>query len=133
MNEKLRKQLGERLKEDRGHLEGEIAELRDYAIKATTYLEDENDAHGTHMADDASSLLERQTDMTLMQNLERELADVDSAITRMSAGSYGTCEVCGMAISEKRLLARPMATTCIECQRSIEGRQKREAASAQQG
>jgi DnaK suppressor protein len=120
--------LRTRLESDRTRLLIEVAELRDYAVKATTYLEDENDVYDNHPADDASSLVGRQTDMVLLENLERELADTESALGRMEAGSYGTCEVCGGPIAERRLEARPAASRCIDCQSAIESRQRRESA-----
>ncbi len=130
MDETLKTELRNRLQADRERLEGEIAPLRD-AVKATTYLEDENDAYDNHMADDASALHEREKDMTLLANLELELDDINRALQRMDDGGYGTCEVCGKPIAEKRLMARPMAVTCVECQSTIESRQRRHAASAE--
>jgi RNA polymerase-binding protein DksA len=121
--------LRARLESDRGRLRGEIAELRDYAVKATTYLEDETEVYDNHPADEASSLVGRQTDMVLLRNLEQELSDVESALTRMDGGRYGSCEVCGRPIAPKRLEARPAATTCIGCQRSIESRRRRDAST----
>ena len=40
---------------------------------------------------------------------------IDAAITRIKAGTYGTCSVCGEEIAEKRLAALPYASTCINC------------------
>jgi len=131
MNVELADELRPQLEESRDRLRREAAELRDVAVKATTYLEDENDTYDNHIADDASSLVERQTDMSLLQNLERELADIEQALARMDDGTYGVCEVCGKPIGEKRLRARPMATTCIECQSTIEARQRQEASATQ--
>jgi DnaK suppressor protein len=50
----------------------------------------------------------------------RELANIENALTRMKAGSYGQCEVCGGRIPMARLNALPYATVCIECQRELE-------------
>jgi DnaK suppressor protein len=47
---------------------------------------------------------------TLLENLK----DVDDAITKLEAGEYGRCEVCGEPIAEARLEAMPSARTCIE-------------------
>ena len=48
------------------------------------------------------------------------LRDVVSALQRIEDGSYGSCERCGEAISEKRLEALPFARYCITCQRVVE-------------
>lgn len=44
------------------------------------------------------------------------LAEVDAAVARLDAGSYGRCEVCGGPIGRARLEAIPTATHCINCQ-----------------
>lgn len=51
-----------------------------------------------------------------MRDRERKLiAKMQEAIKRIDDGEFGICEVCGGPISEKRLLARPVTTLCIEC------------------
>lgn len=46
--------------------------------------------------------------------LER-IAEIEQAIERRSAGSYGICEVCGTAIDQERLRILPHTTYCIRC------------------
>lgn len=53
------------------------------------------------------------------------LLEVDSAIQRMDAGTYGICDVCHDTIEKERLIADPLATLCLdhlsgEEQRSLE-------------
>ncbi|WP_375388667.1 TraR/DksA C4-type zinc finger protein [uncultured Amnibacterium sp.] len=43
----------------------------------------------------------------------RRLADVGRALERVAAGTYGVCAVCGDAIPEARLAARPTTDRCI--------------------
>lgn len=45
--------------------------------------------------------------------LEARLLEVDSALARIEAGTYGICRVCGSAIEDNRLHANPAAPTCI--------------------
>ena len=42
------------------------------------------------------------------------------ALMRVADGEYGVCSECGTAISPKRLLAIPDATTCVACQERLE-------------
>jgi RNA polymerase-binding transcription factor DksA len=51
-----------------------------------------------------------------------ELADVDRALDRVAAGTYGTCARCGLPIGADRLAARPTAELCIACARAAESR-----------
>lgn len=45
--------------------------------------------------------------------LEARMLEVDSALARIEAGTYGICRICGEAIEEARLHANPAAATCI--------------------
>jgi len=51
------------------------------------------------------------------------LADVDAALSRVAAGSYGECIDCGEPIAAARLKAYPAATRCIDCQAAFEKRE----------
>ncbi len=49
---------------------------------------------------------------------EREsqlLSKIDEALEQINQGDYGDCSSCGEEIAIKRLLARPVASLCIEC------------------
>jgi sigma-B regulation protein RsbU (phosphoserine phosphatase) len=45
-------------------------------------------------------------------NFSELLEQVDAALSRVSAGTYGTCEICKQSIEHDRLLADPLARTC---------------------
>ncbi len=49
-----------------------------------------------------------------------ELRRIDSALVRLSEGSYGLCEDCGQRIPEARLQAEPTALRCVQCQELYE-------------
>ena len=49
-----------------------------------------------------------------------ELRRIDTALARISEGSYGQCETCGQEIPEARLLAEPTALRCLQCQELFE-------------
>jgi RNA polymerase-binding protein DksA len=51
----------------------------------------------------------------LVRQTERQLAEIDAAVTRLDAGTYGRCESCGGPIGEARLEVRPTARLCIAC------------------
>jgi DnaK suppressor protein len=63
------------------------------------------------------ALLESNRNFTLrIRDRERKLlAKVKDAIKRIDGGTFGICEGCGGEIDEKRLIARPMTTMCIDC------------------
>ena len=57
---------------------------------------------------------------TLAELEAKELAQVERAIRRLKAGSYGKCEACNTTIPVARLNALPFSTLCIKCQREME-------------
>ncbi len=72
-----------------------------------------------HLADTASETFERELDEGLEEDAARQLREVEAALGRIEAGSYGTCEVCGKPIPEERLEAIPWATLCVEDARKL--------------
>jgi DnaK suppressor protein len=52
---------------------------------------------------------------------ESRLAEkIASALSKIEDGTFGICEECGRRISEKRLIARPIARLCIKCKEKEE-------------
>ena len=71
--------------------------------------DDEHDPEGATIA------FERAQVAALLAQAQTHLADIEQALARDAAGSYGTCERCGEPIGAARLAARPVARTCISC------------------
>jgi RNA polymerase-binding transcription factor DksA len=86
-------------------LRREFAEVVE-ASKANI-ADDEHDPEGSTIA------YERTQIGALIEQAERHLTEIDAALQRISDGGYGRCEVCGEAIPNERLRARPTARTCI--------------------
>ena len=57
---------------------------------------------------------------TLAELESKELAQIERALRRLKAGTYGKCEVCGLTIPVARLNALPFSTLCVKCQRELE-------------
>lgn len=60
----------------------------------------------------ADGIEEYETNTAILKQLEDQLADVNAALGKIEAGTYGTCEVCGAEIEADRLEANPSAKTC---------------------
>jgi RNA polymerase-binding transcription factor len=45
----------------------------------------------------------------------RELSEIQAALDRIAAGTYGVCESCGHAIGRDRLRALPEVRRCVSC------------------
>ncbi len=108
--------LHTRLTEERDRLNREVGDLRQEVLDYTEDLRDEDRSYGNHIADDATNTFEQERQAALQRNLETVLIDVNDALARMDAGTYGTCVDCGKEIPIERLEARPYAIRCIEDQ-----------------
>jgi len=65
---------------------------------------------------------ERQTEFAMNEHETAELGDIEAAMERMGAGTYGQCTDCGVSIPPARLNAYPTAKRCIDCQTETEQR-----------
>ena len=68
-------------------------------------------------SDRSHSTEERARVIAVVRALRSNLHDVDRALAKMHAGTYGTCERCGHPIAEERLDAIPWALLCIDCKK----------------
>lgn len=59
--------------------------------------------------------VERERDLALSAQARAAVDDIDRALRRMDAGTYGLCERCGNPIPRARLKALPHATLCVSC------------------
>jgi DnaK suppressor protein len=105
----------------RGRLEERRAEIRDEIDRLEEQAMNINQTEGygvkNHPAEDATEIYDRERSLAISAVMQRELEQIDHALERIAAGSYGVCEVCRKPIPEERLDARPFATLCIDHQR----------------
>jgi RNA polymerase-binding transcription factor DksA len=87
-----------------------MSDLNDLGLgPERTLVYDEN------FADTSQVTAERGEAETLAGELAGTLKDVEAALARLEAGTYGTCERCGEPIGDDRLEAMPAARRCISC------------------
>jgi DnaK suppressor protein len=100
-------------------LEEQLRELLSQSREAVTTLTEvrETDADPLDVA-----VTESNRDFVLrMADRERKLlSKIQHALERMQNGEYGVCESCGAPITYGRLMARPVATLCIDCKTEAE-------------
>jgi DnaK suppressor protein len=83
--------------------------LEVFEASRSSNADDEHDPEGSTIA------FERAQLTALLAAGRRRVAELDDALVRSAAGSYGVCEGCGEPIPAERLAARPFATTCVTC------------------
>jgi RNA polymerase-binding protein DksA len=64
---------------------------------------------------DVDSILERELAEASIGRVRALIDELDAALARLDAGTYGACETCGAAIPHERLEAIPYARTCVSC------------------
>jgi DnaK suppressor protein len=59
--------------------------------------------------------VDRELDLHLSQQAQAAVEEIDAALAKIGAGTYGFCENCGIAIPRARLEALPHARLCVAC------------------
>ncbi|MBN0038884.1 TraR/DksA C4-type zinc finger protein [Cellulosimicrobium cellulans] len=78
----------------------------------------DSNADDEHDPDGATIAFERAQVDALARDAAARVEEVDAALARLDAGTYGVCEACAQPIAAGRLEARPTARTCVTCARS---------------
>ena len=68
-----------------------------------------------NFADSSQVTAERGEIEALAGTLSETLRDIEDALAKFDAGTYGECESCHQRIPEARLEAMPAARLCITC------------------
>ena len=76
------------------------------------------------IVDQASSYTEKTVEMRASNRRRKLINKIDRALKKLRNGTYGYCEDTGEPIGLKRLIARPIATLCIEAQEKHEKEEK---------
>ena len=97
------------LEHERDSLAAQLSELG-FGGAAQTGL-----AYDPNFADSSQVTAERGEAAALAKELRTALQDVQRALDKLEAGTYGRCERCGKPIAPARLEAKPAVKACIEC------------------
>jgi DnaK suppressor protein len=74
--------------------------------------------------DRASLESDRNFELRIRDRERKLIIKMKEAIQRIDDGSFAICSLCGGPISEKRLMARPVTTVCIDCKMKQEKMEK---------
>jgi RNA polymerase-binding transcription factor DksA len=84
-----------------------------------------------HQADIATETFDRSKDLSILDEVEAELAEIEHALQRLDEGTYGTCEACGKTIPDDRLEAMPATRFCVEDQAKAESEARAASAASE--
>ncbi|MGH8860486.1 MAG: TraR/DksA family transcriptional regulator [Jatrophihabitantaceae bacterium] len=111
----VRKDLVTELDEMRAAYDTSLRDLTDLQQSST-------DGAGDDQADAGSKTFEREQEQSIAANRMDLMAQIQRAVERIDAGTYGFCESCGRPIPKARLKAFPMATLDVACKQREERR-----------
>lgn len=115
------KQITTRLEDERERLQKLIAEEEE-----ETGGDDPQNAveelasYDQHPADQGTETFEQEKALSILEQHQADLVEVEQAFKRLEDGAYGKCEACGKDIPKERLDARPAARFCLEDQKQAE-------------
>ena len=110
----------------KGVLEGRLHALVEEAEKTCFNMREDGKEDFPDPTDRASLESDRNFLLRIKDRERKLIMKVKEALDRIDDGAFGVCESCGKPISEKRLIARPVTTQCIDCKTEEEKRERSE-------
>ena len=106
--------VGDELLRLRASAEAEAATLA-MDLEALFTASRDSNADDEHDPEGATIGFERAQLTALLAAARQRIAEIDDALRRVDAATWGVCERCGHPIADERLAARPFARHCIAC------------------
>ena len=100
----------------KARLTGEVIHLSDEAFEKSAG----DSTQPSHIAELGSVTHEQDVMIQMLQCEENVLGEINYAIERVRAGTYGKCERCKKQIPKPRLNAIPYARYCVSCAKDVE-------------
>ena len=101
----------------RGRLQGDLNQMTDETLG-------ENSGNlsnvPTHSADEGTDVFDQEFALSMIENERDTLEQIELALGRIDAGTFGKCLECGNPIAKPRLQALPYTQACIDCARALE-------------
>jgi RNA polymerase-binding transcription factor DksA len=109
-----------------------LLNLRDQVVDEIRFLAGENlsnsrreasgdlSNYGMHMADQGTDNFDREFALSLVSSEQDVIYEIDEALHRIDAGTYGICEISGEPIEIERLKALPYARNSRAAQEQLE-------------
>jgi RNA polymerase-binding transcription factor DksA len=105
----------EKLREERATYTHQAEILRLEAEQLAEEMEPGDIQFDEESGEGATMNVERERDLTLSAQASAAVEEIDRALAKIEAGTYGRCEQCGQPILRARLEALPYAALCVAC------------------
>lgn len=124
MEQELTKEMIEQIKNDliarKNQIKHDILEVAKQDNHEADSLGAKFPEYGDKPDENAQEITDYSTSLMTEKVLEKTIEDIDGALKRIEAGTYGICKYCHKPISAKRLVARPVASACIACKTELQ-------------
>ena len=109
-----------RLEEERTRLQGIRDGIQREQDESTAETSGELSSFDQHPGDSGTETFELEKNVSLLEQVEEELLEIETAFQRLERGTYGNCQACGRPIGDERLEALPATRYCVEDQAKAE-------------
>ena len=109
-----------RLEQERTRLQGIREGIQREQDDAISEAGNELSSFDQHPGDSGTETFEMEKNVSLLEQVEHELTEIDAAFQRLDRGEYGKCQACGRPIGDARLEAMPATRFCVEDQAKAE-------------
>lgn len=99
----------------RAHQSLQSSTNQDVASALNTPASDDRESED----ENAAEIAEFSDNLSVTDDIEKALRDAEDAVHRIQTGTYGMCKYCKKPIDERRLLARPTSSSCVECKKTF--------------
>lgn len=107
----------------RARLRGDLHQMTDEALRRDQPQSSGNLSNvPLHMADVGTENYDQEFTLGLIENERGTLEEIQDALGRIDAGTFGRCLECNNLIPKPRLQALPYTRHCIQCARELESR-----------
>ena len=106
------KKVRSSLESEKKRLLGELEQLSDAGLPSEERRE--GSPFGKR-EEEATESLELEKRLAMERQIKEQLADIENALSKFEAGTYGLCESCGKPIESARLEALPATKRCVNC------------------
>lgn len=108
-----KKRLEETFKQRGGKKDDNVKSVEDYDVNPP-HLSKSNEPLDLDL--EAQEVAGYANRLSVEQNLEQKLIDINAALQKIENGKYGECENCDKTIPAERLEALPAARICLDCE-----------------
>jgi len=109
-----------RLEEERTRLQGIRDGLQREQDEGSSETGGELSSVDQHPGDSGTETFEMEKNVSLLEQVDDELQEIEAAAQRLERGTYVTCQACGRPIGDARLEAMPATRFCVEDQAKAE-------------